>query len=186
MHQSLREIRFRSAYGIRARGNLQCTRSMVRSLPLANSPPSGVSNWYTGAWEDGELKWYIGMPPASYSIGLIRIQCIYDSQMKSNAWLISQTGLISANQVILYSFNTFSSLFLESPQSPVSPEQTKFAILLTGQSTTKQGSKCGMKKTWQPSHRELSWRLPLPTISFFLTAIRVHSSRRQDGGEANR
>ncbi|EYB96894.1 hypothetical protein Y032_0145g2471 [Ancylostoma ceylanicum] len=38
-----------------------------------------------GVWEDEALTWFIGCPPASHSTGHIRIQRLYDAQIKSNA-----------------------------------------------------------------------------------------------------
>ncbi|EYC46178.1 hypothetical protein Y032_0405g869 [Ancylostoma ceylanicum] len=42
------------------------------------------------------------MPPANHCIGHIRIQRLYDAQMKSNAWHIHVTGFINADHFILF------------------------------------------------------------------------------------
>ncbi|EYC31513.1 hypothetical protein Y032_0004g2197 [Ancylostoma ceylanicum] len=60
------------------------------------------------------------MPPASHCIGDIRIQRLYDAQMKSNAWRIPRDGIDQRRPLYffptngLFTFaNTYETLFWE-------------------------------------------------------------------------
>ncbi|EYC11638.1 hypothetical protein Y032_0050g2016 [Ancylostoma ceylanicum] len=68
---------------------------MFRSRPWPTKPsiPPGSVNWYQRSLEGRSTDLVHRMSPASHCTGHIRIQRLYNAQMKSNAWRIPRDGI---------------------------------------------------------------------------------------------